>query len=69
MGVNDLCNAFTSESLFPESPLDVVEDLGMCRVRLIEGILEVEVRGPKAVAEVLCKYPATVLGMVVNDVE
>lgn len=67
--VNDLRNAFTSESLFSESPLDVVEDLSMCRVRLIEDILQVEVGGPKAVAEVLCKYPATVLGIRVNDVE
>lgn len=56
----DLSDAFPSERLLPETSLDIVKNLRMSRVRLIEDIFEMKVCRPKAVAKVLCKYPATV---------
>ena len=60
--MDNLSNTFTSESLFTEEALDIVEHFGMRRVRLVQEILESEIRSPETVAEVLCEDPSAVYG-------
>ena len=43
VSVNNLGDTFTSESLLPESSLNIVKDLGVRGVVLIENVLQVEV--------------------------
>jgi hypothetical protein len=60
MGVDDVRNALTRESLFTETALDVDQDLLMGRVRLVEDVLEREIRRAEAVTEMLGEDPAAV---------
>lgn len=53
-----MCDALAGECLLPESFLDAIEDLGMCSVVLVQHVLELEVRPPKVVAEVLREGPS-----------
>jgi hypothetical protein len=55
-------DALPGVGLLPEPPLDIVEDLRVRGVVLVEDVLELEVRRPQAVAEVLCEDPAAVYG-------
>jgi hypothetical protein len=64
MGVDDVRDALTRERLLTEAALDVVQDFLMCRIRLIENVLERKIRRAKAVAEMLSKYPTTVCSQV-----
>ena len=43
VSVNNLGDTFTSESLLPESSLNIVKDLSVGGVVLIENVLQVEV--------------------------
>ena len=43
VSVNNLGDTFTSESLLPESSLNIVKDLSVRGVVLIENVLQVEV--------------------------
>lgn len=58
--MDDLRDTLTREGLLPEPPLDVVEHLRMRRVRLVEQVLQREVRRAEAVAKVLGEDPAAV---------
>ena len=58
--VNSLRDALACERLLAEAPLDVVQHLGVRGVRLVEHVLQREVRRPEAVAEVLREDPAAV---------
>ena len=60
MSVDDLLDALARERLLPESALNVIEHTRVCRVGLVEDVLEREVRGAEAVAEVLGEDPAAV---------
>ena len=60
MAVDDLRDALAREGLLPEAALDVVEHARVRRVRLVEDVLEREVRLPEPVTEVLRKYPPAV---------
>lgn len=60
MGMDDLGNALPRKGLLSETPLDIVEDLGMKRVRLIQDVPQMEICRPEAIAKVLCKDPTTV---------
>ena len=60
MAMDDLGDALAREGLLPEPALDVVEHARMCRVGLVEDVLEREVRLPQPVTEVLGKDPSTV---------
>ena len=60
MSVDDLLDALARERLLPEAALDVVEDARVSGVRLVQEVLEREVRLPKPVTEMLRKDPATV---------
>jgi hypothetical protein len=60
VGMNHVGDTFTCETLLTETPFDIVQNLGVSRVRLIEDVLEGEIRGAEAVAEVLRKDPARV---------
>ena len=60
MRVYDLLDALARERLLPEAALDVVEHARVGRVRLVEDVLEREVRLPEPVAEVLSENPAAV---------
>ena len=57
---DDFLDAFTRESLFSETTLDVVEDLSVRRVRFVECIFESKVSRTETVAEVLREDPAAV---------
>ena len=63
VSMNDLGDTFTSESLLPESSLDIVKDLSVWGVVLIENVLQVEVRWTQTVTEVLSEDPSTVCQM------
>ena len=58
--VNGRLDAFTRESLFTETPLDVVENLGLDWVVLVQHVLELHVRRTETVAEMLSEDPATI---------
>jgi hypothetical protein len=58
--MNHVGDTLTCETLLTESPLDIVQNLGVSGVRLIEDVLESEIRGAEAVTEVLRKNPASV---------
>ena len=58
--MDDLCDTLSRESLLPEPPLDVIEDLGVRRVGLVQDVLEAEIRLPKAITEVLRENPSTI---------
>ena len=60
MAVDDFGDTLAREGLLPEAALDVVEHARVGRVRLVEDVLEREVRGAEAVAEVLGEDPAAV---------
>ena len=60
MAVDDLCDALARERLFPEPALDVIENARVRRVRLVEDVLERQVRLAQPVTEVLCEDPSTV---------
>ena len=60
MVVDSFLNAFSSESLFPETSLDVVKDFGMHRIVLIENVLQLEIRRSQTITEVLCEYPSAI---------
>lgn len=68
--VDDLCDTFTSESLFPEAPLDVIQYLRVCRVGLVQQILQRKIRRTKPVAEMLREDPSAVyaIGMLTRRV-
>ena len=53
-------DALTREGLLTEATLDVVENLGVCRVCLVENFAESEVGRAETVAEVLSEDPAGV---------
>lgn len=55
-----LGNALSCECLFSEASLDVIEYLGMGRVRLVEDILQCKIGRPETVAEVLRENPTTI---------
>ena len=58
--VNSFRDTLACERLLAEAPLDVVQHLGVRGVRLVEHVLQREVRRPEAVAEVLREDPAAV---------
>lgn len=58
--MDNLSDTLASESLFTESPLDVVQDLCVDRVLLIQNVLELKVGRAKTVAEMLSEDPSTV---------
>jgi hypothetical protein len=60
VGMNYVGDTLTCESFLTETPFDVVQNFGMSRVRLVEDVLEGEIRGAEAVTEVLRKDPASV---------
>ena len=60
MAVDDLRDALAREGLLPEAALDVVEHARVRRVRLVEDVLEREVRLPEPVTEVLREDPPAV---------
>ena len=60
MAVDDFGDALAREGLLPEPALDIVEHARMCRVGLVEDVLEGEVRLPQPITEVLGKDPSTV---------
>ena len=60
MGVYDLLDALGRERLLPEAALDIVEHARVRRVRLVEDVLEREVRLPQPVTEVLREDPPAV---------
>ena len=60
MAVDDLRDAFSREGLLPKAPLDVVQDFRVRGVRLVEHVLQREVRRAESVAEVLREDPAAV---------
>ena len=64
-----MLDTLSSIRLLPKPPLDVVENLRMRGVVLIEDILELEVRRPKPVTEVLRKDPAAVYGVTPPSVQ
>ena len=66
MGIENSLDDFSSESFLPEPSLDVVQNLGMARVVLVEDVLEVKVRGPETITEVLGEDPTTVYMNPVN---
>ena len=60
VAVDDLRDALAREGLLPEAALDVVEHARVRRVRLVEDVLEREVRLPQPVTEVLREDPPAV---------
>ena len=60
VAVDDLRDALAREGLLPEAALDVVEHARVRRVRLVEDVLEREVRLPEPVTEVLREDPPAV---------
>ena len=58
--MDDVCNALTREGLLTETALDVDQHFLMRGVRLVENVLEREIRRAEAVAEVLREDPAAV---------
>ena len=60
MAMDDLGDALAREGLLPEPALDVVEHARMCRIGLVEDVLEREVRLPQPITEVLRKDPSTI---------
>ena len=60
VSVNDLLDALARERLLPEAALDVVQDAHVGGIRLVQEVLEHEVRLPKPVTEVLREDTATV---------
>jgi hypothetical protein len=66
MGIKNRLDDFSSESFLPKPSLDIVQNLGMAGVVLVEDILEVKVRGPETITEVLGEDPTTVCMNPVN---
>ena len=60
VAVDDLRDALAREGLLPESALDVVEHARMCRVGLVEDVLESEIGLAQSVTEVLGEDPSAV---------
>jgi hypothetical protein len=60
MGVNDVRNTLARERFFAETALDIVQDFLVRRIRLVQNVLEGEIRRAKTVAEMLCEDPAAV---------
>ena len=60
MGVDDVRNALTRERLFTETALDVDQDFLVGRIRLVEDVLEREIRRAEAITEMLGEDPAGV---------
>lgn len=60
MRVNDLRDTLASESLLPESSLDIVQHFSVGRIGFIQQVLELKVRVAKSVTEVLGEDPSTV---------
>ena len=60
MSVDNLCDALACEGLLPKSPLDIVQNLSMSRVVLVQHVLQLKVRRPESIAEMLGEDPTTV---------
>ena len=58
--MEDLLDVFASESLLPEPPLDVVQDLGVIGIRFVQQVPEREIGRAQTVTEVLGKNPTAV---------
>ena len=55
-----MLNTFPSESFLTESPLDVIEHFGMCRISLVQDVPKLKVSRTQAVAEVLSENPSAI---------
>ena len=60
VGMDHVGDTLTCETLLTETSFDIIQNFGVSGIRLIEDILEGEIRGAEAVAEMLRKDPATV---------
>lgn len=60
VSLDDLCNALSCECFLTESPLDIVQDLGVSGVVFVENVLQLQVRRTETVAEMLRKDPPAV---------
>jgi hypothetical protein len=55
-----LGDTFTRKGFLSETSLDIIQDFGMGGVIFVQNIFERQIRGTKAVAEVLSKDPTAV---------
>ncbi len=65
--MDDLRDTFTSESLLPEAPLDVIQHLCVCRVGFVQQVLQRKICRAKPVAEMLSEDPSAVYAMELSD--
>jgi hypothetical protein len=66
VGIKNSLDDLSSESFLPKSSLDVVQNFGVASVVLVEDILEVKIRRPETITEVLGEDPTTVYMNPVN---
>jgi hypothetical protein len=64
--VNSFGNTLARKGLFTKTALDVVQNLRMSRVRLVKNVLQRKIRCAETVAEMLCKNPTTICGLLNN---
>lgn len=60
MSLENLLDIFASESLLPEPPLDVIQNLCVIGIGFIQQVPERQIGRPQTVTEVLGENPATV---------
>jgi hypothetical protein len=64
MCVNNKSDAFARERFFSETSFDIIQHLSVRGVRFIQNVLEMEIRGTQAVAEVLGENPTTIYSII-----
>jgi hypothetical protein len=58
--VDNLSDTLSRKSFLSETSLDIIHHFSMRRVRFVQNVPEVQVRGTQAIAEVLSKHPTTI---------